>query len=481
VQNVPATLNPALADNGGNNVTFASLAYDSLIYWSPSGVYEPDLATSWNYVGSNNEEFDINLRSGVEFSDGTTMTAQAVVNSINYAKASGSTASTYLTSMTGATATGPLSVQLTFSSPRPDLQTVFDQDEMSGDIIGPTGLANPTSLGTSTDGAGPYMLEASQTVTGSTYVYVPNPNYWNSSLSRFSGVTVNVIADPTSELDAVQSGQDEFMYGGSASQASAAKSAGLDVYAAPYGWTALFIEDYTGKLVKALGSEKVRQAINYATNRPALAKAIYGTYALPTDENASPGATGYDPAYADYYKYNVKKAKQLLAAAGYPHGFTMTLVSTPVLEIETETEALASELSQVGITVKIHEDATFTEAITDWLGRKYPGFIGTYGTLPASIQAPELYAPDATFNPFHNPQPALLALINKADTLDGAAANALYQQAQVQVLKEGYYDVLFDSDDLYFAKPGKIANLQIGNQYPGSGFAPDAAFFSPAS
>ena len=132
VPNVPATLNPALSDNGGNNVTFASLAYDSLIYLAPNGTYQPDLATSWKYVGSNNQEFIIQLRSGVEFSDGTTMTAQDVVNSIKYAQTTGSTASTYLTSLAAISATGPLTVQLNFSSPRPDLTTVFDQNEMAG-------------------------------------------------------------------------------------------------------------------------------------------------------------------------------------------------------------------------------------------------------------------------------------------------------------------------------------------------------------
>src|ERR1700691_42739 len=47
VPNVPPTLNPALNNNGGNDVTFTSLAYDSLIYLAPNGTYEPDLATSW--------------------------------------------------------------------------------------------------------------------------------------------------------------------------------------------------------------------------------------------------------------------------------------------------------------------------------------------------------------------------------------------------------------------------------------------------
>jgi ABC-type transport system substrate-binding protein len=479
VQNVPATLDPAKTNNGGNNVTFASLTYDSLVYLAPNGTYSPDLATSWDYVGKKNEQFVIHLRSGVKFSDGTQMTAASVVNSIEYAKAGGSTAATYLTSLKSVKATGPLTVTLKFSTPRPDLPTVFDQNEMSGDIVGPTLLATPSSLGTQTDGAGPYMLDASKTVTGSSYVFVPNPDYWNQSLRRYASITLRVIADSNAELNAVQTGQADFMFGGAATQAKAAKSDGLAVYAAPYGWTALFIEDYAGKLVPALKNQKVRQAINYATDRPLLAKALFGSYAVPEDETSAPGYTGYDPKTANYFSHNIAKAKSLLKQAGFPKGFTMTVVSTPVENIEQETEALASQLSEVGITLKIHEDPTFASAITDWLSRKYPAFIGTFGTLPMSIEAPELFAPNATFNPFHNPQPVILPLVAKADELNGTAANKLYQKAEDQSLTQGLYDVLFLSDSLYFAKPGKISNVEVGPKYPGADFAPDVAFFTP--
>ena len=480
VQNVPATLDPALSDNGGNNVTFASLAYDSLIYLAPSGAYEPDLATSWKYVGSNNEEFVVQLRSGVQFSDGSTLTAQDVVNSIKYAQASGSTASSFLTSLASISATGPLTVQMNFSSPRPDLQTIFDQNLLAGDIIGPSGLATSKGLGTSTDGTGPYMLDASKSVTGSSYVYDQNPNYWNSSLDQYSSITVSVISDPTAGLDAVKSGQVNFMFGGSATQAKSAQSAGLKVYAAPYGWTALFIDDYTGKLVKALGNEKVRQAISYVTNRPVLANALYGQYAIPNDETTLPGSTGYDPAYSNFYKYNLAKAKKLMAEAGYPHGFVFPIVATPVQNIETTVEALSSELSQIGIKMKIHVDATFTEEIGDWLAKKYPAVLGAYGTLPMSIESPELYPKTAIFNPFKDAaNPLIFKYTNEADKLGGAAADTLYQKVEVTALKEAYEDVLFGSDSIYFAQPGKIGNLQIGKSYPGSDFAPDVAFFSP--
>jgi peptide/nickel transport system substrate-binding protein len=475
-------LNPGRLNNGGGGNQYAELAYDPLIYLAPSGKYVPDLATSWGYVGTGNTKFVIHLRSGVQFSDGSTMTAADVVKSIKYDRTGQTTASSYLGGLTSAVASGPLTVTLIFKAAQPDLQTIFDQNEMAGDIIGPKLLGTPKALGTQTDGAGPYMIDASKTVTGSSYVYVPNPHYWNKSLQRFHQFTLKVITTTASALDALRTGGADFMVG-DATQASAAQSAGLKVYSAPGGFTPLWITDYQGKLVKALGNPQVRQALAYATDRPALAKAILDGYAVPTDEISSPGYTGYIPgaAWNDYYTYDVAKAKKLLADAGYPHGFTMTVPAFAGQDEEQETEALASEFSTIGVTLKIHEVASFDEWVTAFLSGKYPGGVLEYGTLPASIEASEIFTKTAIFNVFHNPLPSILSLVNRANGLDGAAANTLYQNAMKIWIQQGYADVLFDVDSVSFAKANTVSNIDIGTSYPGSDLSPDLAFWSPAS
>ncbi len=477
----PSSLDPGRLNNGGGGAQYAELAYDPLIFLAPSGNYVPDLATSWNYVGTGNTKFVIHLRSGVEFSDGTTLTAQDVVNSIKYAKSGATTASSYLGYLSSAVATGPLTVTLTFSAPQPDLETVFDQNEMAGDIIGPTLLATPHELGTQTDGAGPYMIDPSQTVTGSTYVYVQNPHYWNHALRRFQKITLTVIATNTSALEALRTGQADFMAGDS-TEATAATGAGLTVYSAGGLFTPLWITDYQGKLVKALGNQMVRQALAYATDRPALAKAIYGNYAQATDEISSPGYTGYIPgAWNYYYTYDVAKAKALLKEAGYANGFTMTLPAFPGQNELEETEALASEFSTIGVTVKIHEVSSFDEWVTAFISGKYPGGVLLYGTLPASIESSEIFAPTGIFNVFHNPLPQILSLVDNGNKLDGAAANAQYQKAMELWIQGAYADTLFDVDNVFFARPGVVSNIQIGPTYPGSDLGPDLAFWSPGA
>ena len=74
-------LNPATT--GYNQVT-DWLAYEPLIRENSNGSYSPGLASSWKYVGTGNTHFEMTIRSGAEFADGTPVTAQAVVNSLKY-------------------------------------------------------------------------------------------------------------------------------------------------------------------------------------------------------------------------------------------------------------------------------------------------------------------------------------------------------------------------------------------------------------
>ncbi len=323
------------------------------------------------------------------------------------------------------------------------------------------------------------MADPSQSVTGSSYVYVPTPHYWNHALKRYSRYTFRVIANPRAQFSALQTGQADIM-AGSTTQAAAAKGAGLNIYASPSGFVALWINDYAGKLVPALGRQAVRQAIAYATDRPLLAKAIFGEYAQATDEISQPGFTGYIPGtqWTDYYHYNLAKARSLMKSAGYANGFTMTLPVMPIQSEQQTTEALAGELAQIGITIKEYPVQTFGEWVTAFISGKYPGGVLEFGTLPASIESTEIFEPTGIFNVFHNPQSQILALIAKGNAAGGAESTAVYQAAFKQWLIGGYADVLFLQDGLYFARPGVVSNFDVGLNYPGTSLGPDFAFLS---
>jgi len=181
INSPPLSLDPALAGNTADGQLVLDLTYEPLILLQANGSLAPGLATSWKYTNSKLNVFDLTLRSGVKFSDGQALTAADVVASLKHEMTSNGAVAVYVKDIKSAKAVGPLKVQLNLVQSNPEIALLLTQRFLIGDIVGPTGLANPKTLGTTTDGAGPYELDASASITGSKYVFVPNPDYYDKS------------------------------------------------------------------------------------------------------------------------------------------------------------------------------------------------------------------------------------------------------------------------------------------------------------
>jgi len=111
--------------------------------------------------------------------------------------------------------------------------------------------------------------------------------------------------------------------------------------------------------------KEVRQAINYAIDRDELNRALFGGQALPLATAIHPKSLGYDPALK--WPYDPAKARELLAKAGYPNGFTIGLhASSGRYARDRElSQALAGQLAKIGITVRVQnlEAGQFTDGI----------------------------------------------------------------------------------------------------------------------
>jgi peptide/nickel transport system substrate-binding protein len=105
---------------------------------------------------------------------------------------------------------------------------------------------------------------------------------------------------------------------------------------------------------KPLADVRVRQAMNYALDRKAIANALYGKYGKASSQFTT--APDANPGLENYYDYNPTKAKSLLAAAGYPNGFAFTLNTFPTWE--QPASLVAHYLDAVGIKTKVDNYAT---------------------------------------------------------------------------------------------------------------------------
>jgi peptide/nickel transport system substrate-binding protein len=426
----PETTNQALCD-------FEELAYEPLIVRLENGGLAPGLATSWHYAGTGNTTFVLNLRGGVRFSDGTTMTAQDVVNDFQYVVKAGGQMAPYFAGDSFAV-TGPLQVTITAKTPNPDFPFLLTQDYNAGDIISPDGLKDTAALGTQTFGAGPYELDAAQTVSGSTYTYTPNPYYYDKAAVHWKKVVVKVMGSAEAVLDALKTGEVNLAEG-DASTLKAAEQAGLTVTQAPLLWEGAVLADRDGKMVKALANVQVRQALNYATDRTTLVNALFAGVGTPTEQVTVPDGYGYLASLNSTYPYDPAKAKQLLAAAGYPHGFTMSMVTADYDQENLLAQALAQEWAQVGVKVNIIDDANPSAYEQAFVSGTVPSFIATYGQQPISIEGPGLFLPTAAFNPYHTASAALQSLYDQDISASGTAATALDQKVESYLVDNAWF------------------------------------------
>jgi peptide/nickel transport system substrate-binding protein len=104
----PLSFDPARADNG-NGVIYTQLVYEPLIRAASDGTLQPGLATEWGYVGEGNKQFEVKIREGAKFSDGTPVTTEAVAASLNY----------FVKNATGPTAAAFAGITATAWTPRP--------------------------------------------------------------------------------------------------------------------------------------------------------------------------------------------------------------------------------------------------------------------------------------------------------------------------------------------------------------------------
>jgi peptide/nickel transport system substrate-binding protein len=431
----PASLDPAIGQPADE--TYNDFAYDPLIVQEADGSFSPGLAESWKY-GPDNESFEIRLRPGVRFSDGTSLDAAAVKTWIRYEMRPGNGGATYLSALASVDVTGPLALTLRFSRPTPELELVFGQILGMG-MIGSPEAVQAGTLATTTDGAGPYMLAASATVPGATYTYVPNPYYWDKAAVHWSKVVIEVIASPTATLQALQTGQVQVAKDQPASSIPAAVRSGLRYVDPLTLLLGLEILDRYGKIDKPLGSVQVRQALNYAIDRDALAKVIGAGYGTPITQMAAPGWDSYDPGARQAYPYDPAKAKQLLATAGYPHGFTLPVVSVAAVGQDLLAEALVGQLATVGITVKL-DIATSVPAYFQALSTgRYPAATLSFGRLPATFDYEDLWGPDAGMNPFKTASAQLAGLDRELNAASATEAPDVARRMQAFLVSQAWF------------------------------------------
>lgn len=433
------SLDPAQGDPGTDPLYLDPL-YAPLIRFGTNGQLQGVLATSWGYLGSGDETFEVTLRPGVRFSNGTPVNAAAVAASIKHFKTGGN-GGPWLEHCPTVAALSATEVEIKCVVPDPDIAQTLTERLLGGDIVAPASLAHPSTLGSDPIGAGEYTLETAQTVTGSVYTYVANPDYFDQKAIHWNKIVVKYLANASAALDSLRSGQIQELWTVDPDTLTAAADDGMQVSSSALGFEGVNLADRGPAAGNPLGSLKVRQALEYAVDRPAIVKALYGTSpgAAATDQVAIPSEpSAWNPSVNAYYPYDPAKARQLLAQAGYPDGFTIKVEDQG--DTAELTQAVVGYWNKIGVKATITADTTVPAWISSVLSKKYQAMGFAYGGLPMYLQAINFFEPNTNvFNPFTTNDPTITGLLSTAVSAPAAEQDADFQKVQAAGVEQAWY------------------------------------------
>jgi len=419
--------------SGGGVSTFWQGLYSSLFTTTSAGVVKPGLATSYTF-NADKTVLTLTLRQGVKFTDGTSLNSTLVKENLDRRSdptlgAYGMFAKGGSAEITNVAAPSPSTVVITFAQPEASAPALLADD--AGRIVGGKAIANPKMLMTQPDGSGPYTLSSSDTVKGSAYTLTKNSGAWDASSYSYSTVVFKILQDSQTMANALVSGQvqvaqlDPSTVSFVKSKDSVVGFPGT-IYASP-------VFDKLGKTSKPFASVKVRQALSMAVNRQALASLHPG--AVATASFFPPGTPGYDASLDTAYAYNPAKAKHLLAAAGYPNGFSFTLITVGD-QMDTDLQAIQQDWQAIGVHLTIQHATAYAQGLqaqsTTPLG--YNNF--TIGRDPLGFVNAFLLG--GTFNPQHAIDPGISSAVQVSESGTGNADTQALKQLDDAVVNDGW-------------------------------------------
>jgi glutathione transport system substrate-binding protein len=473
-----ATLNvmqseaPRSMDPGDQTATYTGALldpmYEGLVKRDPDLSLKPALATEWSSDPAG-LVWTFKLRQGVKFHDGTPFDADAVVK--NFARhldtkrglAASGRLRTFLDSVT---VVDPSTVQFKLKNPYPAFLALL--------TTGPCLMVSPTAdaagtIGSKAVGTGPYKLLEYK--SGEYVLEGRNADWWGGASKGEDEIKWSWTAETSVMNMALQTGDADVINPFPSAFAQQIK-ANPEMKLSTTDGSAVFWVSLNTKM-KPLDDVRVRQALNYATDRAGIVKAFMQGFATPANSPLAPVTPGYDKSLAPY-SYDIDKAKQLLKEAGYPDGFTM---STIVQEQEARIgELLQAMWAKAGIKLDVRkmESGVWSKAaFLDPAGKEKDGIGSAIASWSSGVNGADLQFRPLYYSKSASPaganlgffaDPKLDALVDKAaSTLDEAARNAIYVDAQKEVNEQAPHVLLFTKQDLFAAR----ANVQGVWMIPG--------------
>ncbi len=449
VPDEPPVLDPTTNASASIDQILNHNVYEGLLSATPQGTLEPALAESYE-VSKDGLTYTFHLRHGVLFHDGHPFTSADVSATFKHDMDPKipHPHPEYYSEIAAIETPDPYTVVFRMTQVDAEFLSLL---ALGDSVILPADL--PADLAQHPDGTGPFRFVAWQ--HGDHITLERFADYYRPGVPFLDEVTFRFIPDPASQLAALLAGDVDMIARVPAEIALSVKdNPDYQILAGPQNLVQILA---INNARAPFSDVRVRQAIAYALDRQAIIQGSMFGMGAPIGSALTPAS----PDYVDLtglFPYDPAKARDLLAQAGYPHGFSAALTLPQNYEIHVRTgQIIADQLSRVGIDLKINLvdwgqwlDQVYTQADYDLT------VIGHVGKLdPGAMLAS--YGADSKDYYFRRgyDNPTLDALLAEGrTTLDEAKRKTIYAQAQTIIAQDVVNYFIQDPYQIFIMKKG---------------------------
>ena len=432
--------------NDNDSLWAQSQIFANLLQNSPDGTeLLPALAESYE-ISPDATEFTFKLREAAKFCDGSSITSEDVKFSFERAIEPDSGVSWQFAAGMTVEAVDALTVKITLPTSNvafASYLTLWGSSILSKAHAEKVGVE---ALATEPLGSGPFCVETWE--KGQRVVLTPNPGYWDSEQPYVDSVEMRVVQDDNARVLQVRTGEVDIALAIPFSLAGALEGVeGVEMHQETIYGTAAIVPNLAK--VPALADVKVRQAIARVIDKQSMIDAVlFGNGGQAQSPFYGPGILYWTDEFA--VAHDVEAAKALMAASGFPDGFSTTLIIPSGDQLASQTATIfADQLSQIGIQVAISpvEAGTWWEM---WSGGEFELVykLGTNDVIDPAMNIPFDFwskdegGSDSAFSGYRNEEIVKISVAAQAE-LDSDARAALYKDLQRIAMDEAPQFYLF--------------------------------------
>lgn len=417
--------------------------YSQLLRFKPNLEIEGDLAESYRAVDPTTWEFK--LRQGVKFHSGKPLTSADVKYSLERIKDPEvkSPRSSQLAPIIAIETPDDYTVIIKTEKPFAPLLAVLADRTMA--IVNKDFIeANGGKLDNVADGTGPFKLK--EWVPNTRTVLEKNPDYFIPGQPLLDEVIYQPIPDDTARSTAVRTGTVDFIEYAPPKDLELLRGDSNIVITGEGNNNVRFLAFNTK--VKPFDNPKVRQAIAWAVDREAVLQAAVNGAGTPL--YAGPFLPSFWPGLQEpVFTRDLEKAKQLLAEAGYPDGFTAKLKNTPTYSfLGNAGIAVQEQLKEIGINFEI-ESLEWSVFLKDYLGKNFEAVVSGYSAFAdphTPLDGTYVTGRQNNFMSYSNPKFDELVAQGAQET-DQAKRAEIYREAQRILLEDSPMVFLYAANE----------------------------------